>query len=238
MDVGSARAGRQGAVERLRPVAEGAKYIDLTHVIAPNIPVWHGFGPSKFEPAEAATDIDGFARKGDAFTLREARRRSDPLRSRDRPARHAARSAGPLGARIPLDRRAAADLRRAPARRRLHRGQGRRTSWISPAGRRHRGFREEARDAFRRARSSSSAPTGRRPGPIPSSGHPQALPRRVARGAEVPAPAATHSPPWPRAARHRHDGDARGRGLAHAQRLHPGGRRRQPRRRAGDRAAW
>jgi kynurenine formamidase len=25
-----------------------AKYIDLTHTIAPNIPVWHGFGPSKF----------------------------------------------------------------------------------------------------------------------------------------------------------------------------------------------
>ncbi len=28
-----------------------AKYIDLTHTIAPNIPVWHGFGPSKFAPA-------------------------------------------------------------------------------------------------------------------------------------------------------------------------------------------
>ena len=25
-----------------------AKYIDLTHVIAPDIPVWHGFGPSTF----------------------------------------------------------------------------------------------------------------------------------------------------------------------------------------------
>ena len=27
-----------------------AKYVDLTHTIAPNIPVWHGFGPSKFSP--------------------------------------------------------------------------------------------------------------------------------------------------------------------------------------------
>jgi kynurenine formamidase len=27
-----------------------AKYIDLTHTIAPNIPVWHGFGPSTFSP--------------------------------------------------------------------------------------------------------------------------------------------------------------------------------------------
>jgi len=28
-----------------------AKYIDLTHAIAPGIPVWSGFGPSKFLPA-------------------------------------------------------------------------------------------------------------------------------------------------------------------------------------------
>jgi kynurenine formamidase len=28
-----------------------AKYIDLTHTIAPGIPVWSGFGPSKFSPA-------------------------------------------------------------------------------------------------------------------------------------------------------------------------------------------
>jgi kynurenine formamidase len=45
-----------------------AKYIDLTHVIAPNIPVWHGFGPSRFEPARAAADIEGLARKGEPYT--------------------------------------------------------------------------------------------------------------------------------------------------------------------------
>jgi len=28
-----------------------AKYVDLSHVIAPNIPVWAGFGPSAFAPA-------------------------------------------------------------------------------------------------------------------------------------------------------------------------------------------
>jgi kynurenine formamidase len=48
---------------------KGAKYIDLTHVIAPNIPVWHGFGPSKFEPAKAGSDIEGLAKKGDAFSF-------------------------------------------------------------------------------------------------------------------------------------------------------------------------
>jgi kynurenine formamidase len=29
----------------------GAKYIDLSHVLTPQIPVWQGFGPSFFEPA-------------------------------------------------------------------------------------------------------------------------------------------------------------------------------------------
>ncbi|OKH24919.1 cyclase [Hydrococcus rivularis NIES-593] len=29
---------------------KSAKYVDLTHAIAPSIPVWEGFGPSKFEP--------------------------------------------------------------------------------------------------------------------------------------------------------------------------------------------
>jgi kynurenine formamidase len=27
-----------------------AKYVDLTHTINPSVPVWHGFGPSKFAP--------------------------------------------------------------------------------------------------------------------------------------------------------------------------------------------
>ena len=29
----------------------GARYVDLTHVITPHIPVWAGFGPSAFAPA-------------------------------------------------------------------------------------------------------------------------------------------------------------------------------------------
>lgn len=47
---------------------KGAKYIDLTHVIAPNIPVWYGFGPSKFMPTTADADIEGYAKAGDAYT--------------------------------------------------------------------------------------------------------------------------------------------------------------------------
>lgn len=29
---------------------KGAKYVDLTHAIAPSIPVWSGFAPPKFTP--------------------------------------------------------------------------------------------------------------------------------------------------------------------------------------------
>jgi kynurenine formamidase len=32
-------------------VLKRARYVDLTHTITPNMPVWKGFGPAKFEPA-------------------------------------------------------------------------------------------------------------------------------------------------------------------------------------------
>lgn len=47
---------------------KGAKYVDLTHTIAPKIPVWYGFGPSEFKPAVAGADLPDFAKKGEAFT--------------------------------------------------------------------------------------------------------------------------------------------------------------------------
>jgi len=49
-----AAAARPGAVnlwQTYRQVFARARYIDLTHTIAPTSPVWHGFGPSKFSPA-------------------------------------------------------------------------------------------------------------------------------------------------------------------------------------------
>jgi kynurenine formamidase len=63
-----------GAAEgkSLWPVYEsalkGAKYVDLTHTIKPNIPVWAGFAESTFAPARAGSDIEGFAKKGDVYT--------------------------------------------------------------------------------------------------------------------------------------------------------------------------
>jgi kynurenine formamidase len=47
---------------------KGAKYVDLTHTITPNIPVWAGFSESGFAPAKAGSDIEGFAKKGEVFT--------------------------------------------------------------------------------------------------------------------------------------------------------------------------
>lgn len=47
---------------------KGAKYIDLSHVITPTIPVWPGFGDSTFSQAKAGQELEGFAAKGDTFT--------------------------------------------------------------------------------------------------------------------------------------------------------------------------
>jgi hypothetical protein len=47
---------------------KSAKYVDLTHTIRPNIPVWAGFGPSAFGPAVAGADIEKFATQGEPFT--------------------------------------------------------------------------------------------------------------------------------------------------------------------------
>jgi hypothetical protein len=48
---------------------KGAKYVDLTHTITPNIPVWAGFADSTFAPGRAGSDTEG----------REARLRGDGI---------------------------------------------------------------------------------------------------------------------------------------------------------------
>ena len=44
-----------------------AKYIDLTHTITPGIPVWHGFGPSKFAPTINPKTGKVYTYKADGF---------------------------------------------------------------------------------------------------------------------------------------------------------------------------
>ena len=48
-----------------------AKYIDLTHNIQPNMPVWVAFGPSKSRAATAGNSVDGFISVGDTFSYAE-----------------------------------------------------------------------------------------------------------------------------------------------------------------------
>ena len=44
-----------------------AKYIDLTHTIAPDSPVWHGFGPSRFSPTVNPDNGEPYTYEGDGF---------------------------------------------------------------------------------------------------------------------------------------------------------------------------
>ncbi len=69
-----------------------------------------------------------------ALPLCDRRLRGDPLRLRHRPARYAARPAGPLGARVPLDRRAAGDLRGPAAGGDLDRRPGGEGPGLRPPG--------------------------------------------------------------------------------------------------------
>ena len=46
---------------------KGAKYVDLTHTIGPDIPVWYGFGPSKFGPAKDPKTGQDYTWEKDGF---------------------------------------------------------------------------------------------------------------------------------------------------------------------------
>jgi kynurenine formamidase len=46
---------------------KGARYIDLTHTVGPNIPVWYGFGPSKFAPAVDPKSGQAYSYAKDGF---------------------------------------------------------------------------------------------------------------------------------------------------------------------------
>lgn len=63
-----ARAGEPaGLWKTYDDVLRHAKYIDLTHTIAPDIPVWHGFGPSKFAPTINPATVKPYTYKTDGF---------------------------------------------------------------------------------------------------------------------------------------------------------------------------
>src|SRR5258705_13644383 len=65
-----------------------AKYVDLTHTIAPNIPVWKGFGPSKFAPAINPQNGKPYDYKPDGFAATHYDLATDQLGTQLDPPAH------------------------------------------------------------------------------------------------------------------------------------------------------
>jgi len=67
---------------------KGAKYIDLTHTIEPNSPVWHGFGPSKFMPAKDPATGKAYTYEKDGFAATHYDLSTDQLGTQLDPPAH------------------------------------------------------------------------------------------------------------------------------------------------------
>ena len=65
-----------------------AKYVDLTHTIAPNIPVWKGFGPSKFAPTINPATGKAYGYKPDGFAATHYDLTTDQLGTQLDPPAH------------------------------------------------------------------------------------------------------------------------------------------------------
>jgi len=65
-----------------------AKYVDLTHTIAPGIPVWKGFGPSKFAPAVNPQTGQPYDYKTDGFAATHYDLSTDQLGTQLDPPAH------------------------------------------------------------------------------------------------------------------------------------------------------
>src|SRR5919202_1166910 len=67
---------------------KGAKYIDLTHTITPQIPVWSGFGPATFKPAVSRIDGHTFNYAQDGFEATRYTLQTDQLGTQLDPPAH------------------------------------------------------------------------------------------------------------------------------------------------------
>lgn len=65
-----------------------AKYVDLTHAIAPSIPVWEGFAPSRFEPAVNPKTGKPYIYKDDGFEATHYNLSTDQLGTQLDPPAH------------------------------------------------------------------------------------------------------------------------------------------------------
>src|ERR1051325_2873954 len=68
-----------------------AKYIDLTHTITPDSPVWHGFGRSKFGPTINPASGKPYTYKADGFQAPHYAPATDQLGTQLDPPAHWAR---------------------------------------------------------------------------------------------------------------------------------------------------
>ena len=64
---GSALAAKPGLWKVYDQSLSKARYIDLTHDITPNMPVWKGFGPATFKPAVDPTTNTAYTYAKDGF---------------------------------------------------------------------------------------------------------------------------------------------------------------------------
>ncbi len=85
-------AARRGSSPGLWAVYEhalrGAKYIDLTHAVAPGIPVWKGFGPSKFSSSVNPETHQPYSYAKDGFEATRYELSTDQLGTQLDPPAH------------------------------------------------------------------------------------------------------------------------------------------------------
>ena len=210
----------------------GARYIDLTHDITPGIPVWKGFGPAVFSPTVDPTTNLPYTYAEHGFEATAYQLATDQFGTQLDPPAHWAPEY-PSISELP------ADLRRAAAGRDLDR-RGRCSE--NPT------YHLQVSDILRWEWQHGRIPAGsvvmvRSDWSKKWTEDPVAA-KALAADPNFPGVSlaalqflhlqAAHPVPRPRAARHGHHADARGRVLADAQRLHAGRGRGEPRRRAGD----
>ena len=89
MAAGPAAAHRRGDLWRVYDDSlRAAKYIDLSHVLTPQIPVWKGFGPSFFSPAVDPATGEAYTYAKDGFEATAYRLSTDQFGTQLDPPAH------------------------------------------------------------------------------------------------------------------------------------------------------
>ena len=202
-----------------------AKYIDLTHTLMPSIPVWKGFGPSKFGPTINPENGKPYEYAKDGFEATQYNLSTDQFGTQLDPPAHwapeypaidelpATYAVRPLVVISIVEQ-----VAKNPG---YHLQVSDIEQWEAKNGNIPEGSVVMVRSDWSKELAQSRI------------GDAHGLPRRAVGRAKVPTSAASYSLPRSRTARHRHNSKARGRILADAQRLHSSRRRRQPRQNPG-----